>query len=207
MAGPVPDLEETELSELSVCLLHQLDADYCSLRSIPMDLEIVTAAADAVAAIAVVASLVYLGRQIHIANLQSKAAARYSFLDAYGVANATIAASTEASTVLHKGLAEEELTEGEAVQFTVLIGQFLNTWCVMFDLHREGQLPKSQWMVVKTDIHALFSAGGGLEFWRRIGEKNVSSDFAAFVNALIAEESRPYEFLRDPQTNTTDAKP
>lgn len=49
-----------------------------------MNIEFVTAAADAVAAIAVVVSLVYLGRQIHISNVQSQAAARYSFLDAYG---------------------------------------------------------------------------------------------------------------------------
>ena len=56
-----------------------------------MNIEFVTAAADSIAAIAVVVSLVYLGRQIHISNIQSKAAARYSFLDAYGAGNATIA--------------------------------------------------------------------------------------------------------------------
>ena len=42
-----------------------------------MNIEIFSVVADAVAAIAVVVSLVYFGRQIHISNLQSQAAARY----------------------------------------------------------------------------------------------------------------------------------
>jgi hypothetical protein len=161
-----------------------------------MNLETITAAADAVAAIAVVASLIYLGRQVHLANLQSRAAARYSFLDAYGIANGTIANSTEASSVLHRGLTEGELSDGEAMQFYVLIGQFLNTWGVMYDLHREKQLPESQWTVVRTDIQAIFGVGGGAVFWREVGQKNVSQDFASYVNDLLSRGDTPYEFIR-----------
>ena len=40
------------------------------------------------------------------------------------------------------------------MQFVALLGQFLNTWGVMYDLHQEGQLPESQWIVVRTDILA-----------------------------------------------------
>ena len=161
-----------------------------------MNLELIATIAEAVAAIAVVASLVYLGRQIHVSNLQSRAAARYSFLDAYGIANATIANSTEASSVFRRGLAGGELSESESVQFTVLVGQFLNTWSVMFDLHQEGQLPESQWTVVRTDILALFSTAGGRAFWRDIGEKNVSVEFAAFVNGMLSSDEIAYEFLK-----------
>ena len=162
-----------------------------------MNIEFVTAAADAVAAIAVVVSLAYLGRQIHISNLQSQAAARYSFLDAYGAGNATIASSTEASSVLHRGLTEGELSDAEKVQFTVLVGTFLNIWSVMYDLHQEGQLPESQWIIVKTDIHSMFGGGGGLKFWRDVGERNVAPEFAGFVNEMLSSGSSPYDFIRD----------
>lgn len=161
-----------------------------------MNLEIITAAADAIAAVAVVASLIYLGRQIHIANLQSQAAARYSFLDAYGVANSTIATSTEASSVFHRGLTEGELSDAEMVQFTVLVGAFINTWSVMYDLHQEKQLPDSQWKIVQTDIQALFGEGGGRRVWEELGQHNVSEQFARFVNELLASEPRAYEFIR-----------
>ena len=162
-----------------------------------MNIEIFSVVADAVAAIAVVVSLVYLGRQIHISNLQSQAAARYSFLDAYGAGNATIANSTEASSVLHRGLTQGELSDAEKVQFTVLVGTFLNIWSVMYDLHEEGQLPESQWIVVKTDIHSMFGGGGGLNFWQDIGQKNVSPEFAGFVNEMLSSGSSPYDFIRD----------
>lgn len=162
-----------------------------------MNIEFVTASADTVAAIAVVASLVYLGRQIHISNLQSQAAARYSFLDAYGAGNATIASSTEASSVLHRGLTDGKLSDAEKVQFTVLVGTFLNIWSVMYDLHQEGQLPDSQWIIVKTDLHAMFGGGGGLKFWQDVGERNVSPEFAGFVNEMLSSGSSPYDFIRD----------
>ena len=162
-----------------------------------MNIEFVTAAADAIAAIAVVVSLVYLGRQIHISNLQSKAAARYSFLDAYGAGNAAIASSTEASSVFYRGLTEGELSDAEKVQFTVLVGTFLNIWSVMFDLHQEGQLPASQWVTVTTDIHAMFGDGGGLRFWQDIGQRNVSREFAEFVNGMLSAGSRAYDFIPD----------
>ncbi len=162
-----------------------------------MNIEFVTAAAEAVAAIAVVVSLVYLGRQIHISNLQSQAAARYSFLDAYGAGNATIASSTEASSVFHRGLTEGELSDAEKVQFTVLVGTFLNIWSVMYDLYQEGQLPESQWVIVKTDMHAMFGVGGGLRFWQDVGERNVSPEFAGFVNEMLSSGSSAYDFIRD----------
>jgi len=162
-----------------------------------MNIEFVTAAADAVAAIAVVVSLAYLGRQIHISNLQSQAAARYSFLDAYGAGNAAIASSTEASSVLYRGLSEGELSDAEKVQFTVLVGTFLNIWSVMYDLHQEGQLPESQWIIVRTDIHSMFGGGGGLKFWQDVGERNVSPEFAGFVNEMLSSGSSPYDFIRD----------
>jgi hypothetical protein len=162
-----------------------------------MDIELVTAAADAVAAIAVVVSLVYLGRQIHISNLQSQAAARYSFLDAYGAGNATIANSTEASSVFYRGLSGGELSDAEKVQFTVLVGTFLNIWSVMYDLHQEGQLPESQWVIVKTDIHAMFDEGGGRQFWQDIGQNNVSPEFAAFVSGMLSSDNKAYSFIRE----------
>ena len=162
-----------------------------------MNWEIVASTGEWAGAIAVVASLLYLARQIHISNLQSQAAARYSYLDAYGMANATIAASKESASVFEKGLEGGELVEGERLQFIVMLGQFLNTWGVMYDLHREGQLPESQWIVVRTDIKACFSTAGGKRVWDEIGRLNVSPDFAKWVKELLKSGESTYSMLED----------
>ncbi|MEP4484998.1 MAG: hypothetical protein ABJ013_05175 [Halioglobus sp.] len=162
-----------------------------------MNWEIVASTGEWAGAIAVVASLLYLTRQIHISNLQSQAAARYSYLDAYGMANATIATSKESASVFERGLEGGELVEGERLQFIVMLGQLLNTWGVMYDLHQEGQLPESQWFVVRTDIKASFSTEGGKRFWEKIGRLNVSPEFAKWVEELLKNTEPTYSMLED----------
>ena len=103
-------------------------------------------------AVAVVASLVYPGRQIHQANAHSQADPHYSFLDAYGQMNLTVAATKELASIFRRGMQGLDLDEDETVQYFVLLGQFLNTWSVLFDLYKERHLPDTQWTVIRKDI-------------------------------------------------------
>jgi hypothetical protein len=166
-----------------------------------MNWEIVASTGEWAGAMAVVASLLYLARQIHLVNLQSRAAARYSFLDAYGIANATIAGSKESALVFEKGLRGDALDGGERMQFIVLLGQFVNTWGVMFDLHEEQLLPANQWTVVRTDILASLSTPGGLHFWKQIGKPNVSREFADWVDELLQGNEQPYQMLENARSD------
>ena len=150
-----------------------------------MNWEIVGATGEWAGAIVVVATLFYLARQIHLSNLQTRASARYSFLEAYGQAATAISETKEASSVYRRGLSNLLDDEDEEMQFIVLVGQFMNTWSVMFDLHQEGQLPENQWHLVNADILSTFSTPGGGIFWRRIGRENVHKSFADYVDALL----------------------
>lgn len=160
-----------------------------------MDLDLISVIGEWVATIAVVVSLLYLARQIHIANQQSEAAARYSFLDAYGQANSIVAASKESALVFYDGLEDNEMDVAEQTQFMVMIGQFLNTWTVMYDLHQKKQLPESQWIVVKTDLLVCFSSKGGYHFWNEIGRHNVSDEFEQWIDNLLDSDENPYPFV------------
>ena len=162
-----------------------------------MTWEMIGATGEWAAAIAVVASLLYLARQIKLANQQSKAAARYSFLNAYGLANAAIGESKESASIVRRGLDNDELDPDERMQFIVLLGQFMNTWSVMYDLHQENQLPENQWYVVRTDIHAAFGTPGGKAFWQELGKFNSPRKFAAFVDELIDSGDVPFDLLGD----------
>ena len=129
-----------------------------------MNWEAIGAVAEILGAVAVVASLVYLGRQIHQSNAQSQADARYSFLDAYGQLNLTVAEDRDLASVFRRGLQGLDLDEDEAIQYFALMGQFLNTWSVLFDLRVERHLPETQWTVIRKDIIALLSTPGGRAF-------------------------------------------
>jgi hypothetical protein len=160
-----------------------------------MNWEILGATGEWAGAIAVVASLLYLARQIKLSNQNAQAAARYSFLDAYGRGNAAIGETRDSASVFRRGLTDELADEDEYMQFMILIGQFLNTWSVMFDLHQEGQLPANQWALVRADILSAFGTPGGTKFWQQVGKLNVHPDFVAFVDELLGSKETTYSML------------
>ena len=142
-----------------------------------------------------VASLVYLGRQIHQANAQSQADARYSFLDSYGQLNLTVAEDRDLASVFRRGLQGLDLDEDEAIQYFALMGQFLNTWSVLFDLRVERHLPETQWTVIRKDIIALLSTPGGRAFWDDVGTLGVHEDFRNEVEKILASEEISYKIV------------
>ena len=144
---------------------------------------------------AVVASLVYLGRQIHQTNAQSQADARYSFLEAYGQMNLTVAGDKDLASVFRRGMQGLELDEDEAIQYFAFLGQFLNTWSVLFDLHVERHLPDSQWIVIKKDIITMLSTPGGRAFWNDIGKLGVHNEFENEVENILASAETSYEIV------------
>lgn len=152
----------------------------------------VASVAEILGAIAVVASLVYLGRQIHQANAQSQADARYSFVDAYGQLNLTIAQNKELASIFRRGMQGSDLDEDEAIQFFTFLGQFLNTWSVLFDLHRENHLPESQWTVIRKDIITIITEPGGRKFWDEVGSLGVQEDFRVEVERILASGETSY---------------
>jgi len=138
---------------------------------------------------------VYLGRQIHQTNAQSQADARYSFLEAYGQMNLTVAQNKDLASLFRRGVQGLELDEDEAVQYLAFLGQFLNTWSVLFDLHVERHLPDSQWIVIKKDIITMLSTPGGRAFWDDVGKLGVHEDFENEVEKILASEETSYEIV------------
>ncbi len=153
------------------------------------------AVAEFFGAVAVVASLGYLGRQIRQANAQSQVDARYSFLDAYGHVSLTIAQNKDLASVFRRGMQGMELDEDETIQFFVCIGQYLNMWSVLFDLHVERHLPDTQWTVIRKDIITMLSTPGGRTFWDDVGTLGVHDDFRNEVEKILASEETSYKMV------------
>lgn len=157
-----------------------------------MNWEVVGAISEFVSAVVVVVTLIYVARQIHQVNVQGQASARYSFVEAYGQMNTSISSDKEVASLFRRGLKGLEFDEDEHYQFFALIGQFLNTWSALFDLHQEGLLPENQWTMVRKDIITLLTEAGGRSFWEKHGKHGVHDDFRNAVDEALASGETSY---------------
>ena len=98
----------------------------------------------------------------------------------------------EVASLFRRGFKGEQLDEDEHYQFFALIGQFLNTWSALYDLHREGLLPENQWTMVRKDIITLMTEAGGRAFWEQHGKYGVHDDFRNAVDEALASGEKSY---------------
>ncbi|HSG96884.1 MAG TPA: hypothetical protein VLA11_02740 [Woeseiaceae bacterium] len=158
-----------------------------------MNWEAVGAIGELVGAIAVIITLLYVGRQIHEANAQTQAMSRYSLIEALGQINVLVANSKENASVFRRGLQNEELDADESIQFLAMLGQFTNVSSVLFDLHNDGLLPDNQWHLIRNDTISIFSEPGGRKFWNKVGRCTVHADFRDAVDEALASGDRSYK--------------
>ena len=170
------------------CMMTETD----NKRGVAMNWDAIGAIGEVVGAVAVVVTLLYVARQIHQANSQTQAGARYSFLEAYGHMNSSITESKEVASIFRRGFSGEKLDEDEYMQFFALTGQFLNTWSVLFDLHEDGLLPENQWSMVRKDIITMLSEPGGKAFWKKHGRFGVHEAFRDAVDEVLESGETSY---------------
>lgn len=157
-----------------------------------MNWDALGAIGELIGAVAVVGTLIYVGRQIHQANEQSRSQARYSFIDAYGKMNASITENRAVASIFRRGMDGTNLDDDEAMQFFALLGQFLNTWATLSDLHDANLLPANQWTMVRLDITTMLQSPGGSKFWNEVGQHAVHEDFRNAVAKILSEDDAPY---------------
>ena len=126
-----------------------------------MSLENLYFIAEIVAALAVIASILYLAIQVKQSTAQNQASARFEFVRAMGEANLAIAQDESLAAILTKGVNDfESLSKNERIRFQMLVGQYANVWSVMYGLYHDKQLPETEWYAVRKDIHSLLYKGG-----------------------------------------------
>lgn len=171
---------------------------------INMNWEIIGATGEWAGALAVVASLIYLASQIRISNKQTQSSARFSFLDSYGQMSASIIENKHSASVYRRGLSAEDLDPDEELQFLFLLGQWINTWSVMYELHCEGQLPEGQWFIARTDLLSTLTTVGGREYWGRLGELGTQPAFFNMVEELLSEQHEANDWFAPRNLDNND---
>ena len=106
--------------------------------------------------------------------------------------NTSITNNKKVASIFRRGFNGETLDPDEYVQFFALIGQFINTWSVLFDLHEDGLLPENQWTMVRKDIITMMSEPGGREFWEKHGRGAVHDAFRDAIDKVLDSGETSY---------------
>jgi hypothetical protein len=149
-----------------------------------MNLNAVSAVAELLGAVAVVASLLYLAAQIRQNTKQSRLAAQQATVHELGTALQTQAQSREWAELLGRGLRNlDELDGVEKTQFLSHIGHILRLYESAYFHYLEGVLDERFWKGFEraiSDIVAYPGFQAALDLRRR----HLSDDFARFLRGL-----------------------
>lgn len=147
-----------------------------------------------IGSLVVMVTLVYLSIQTRNINRQNQAEARYAFVDSMAEINMCIGHSKQASSVWRRGLESVEcLDEDERMQFFMFVGQYANSWAVMYQLHVDRMLPEAQWQIVRNDVVSILSTEGGQTFWENGGKTAFDQDFVGWIETELLKGERPYD--------------
>lgn len=151
-------------------------------------------AGEFIGSLVVLVTLIYLSIQTRNINRQSQAEARYAFVDSMAEINMCIGHSKQASSVWRRGLESAgSLDEDERMQFFMFVGQYANSWAVMYQLHIDRMLPDAQWQIVRNDVVSILNTEGGQTFWENGGKTAFNRDFVDWIKTELETGDRPYD--------------
>lgn len=159
-----------------------------------MTWEAVAAISQALGAIAVVLTVVYLAVQIRKNRIATESHTYYLATAAGAQTAASIAASAELSRIYQNGLTSpDQLGEHESFRFALLLISQFRRYENLFFQHRSGMIDEDYWIAQRENILWFFHRPG-VQIWWKEKRLTFSQSFRAFL-----ESSSPAE-LDSPAT-------
>ncbi len=155
-----------------------------------MSWEIIAATGEWAGAIAVVATLFYLARQVRQQNRIARTQVWVSVQSDFNQFNQNFVDNPDKSRIYQTGLADPDgLSDADAVVFTQLMRVQFNTALATFKAYQEGLVSEQDWLVwARWFAHEWYGTPGGSR-WREIN----ANVFPAFWEALSRiDASEPY---------------
>ena len=118
-----------------------------------------------IAAIATVATLIYLAAQIR-QNTSTVATSTYeSVFNGYNEFNLSIANNPDLSRILDSGLHDPaSLDKDEQVRFVLIMGSFSNQYLKLLRLKERGSFPADEWETYAREAAQIYRTPGGALF-------------------------------------------
>jgi hypothetical protein len=118
-----------------------------------------------VGAIAVIATLGYLARQIKQQNASTSLNVQNGVLDELSRLNELLASDETLAVLFNKGVFDpDELSDGEAAQFSWMLRFCSNVYIKLHHLRQEGLVSQSDWENQAMQGSFLFNSPGGKKF-------------------------------------------
>lgn len=151
------------------------------------DIRILAAAAEIVASVAVVASLVFV-----VVSLKQNTAALQSINDnfVYELQDerlANVSNNAELADLIVRARAGEALSEAEELRYEFWVTRDLNAWEIAFIRHTEGMMPPSQWTAWDESFKDTVVTRLPEDRWNR-QRTGYGEDFKNHVDAAYAEK-------------------
>ena len=150
-----------------------------------MNVQDLGAIGELVAAIATVATLVYLAIQIRQNSRSVDAATEDGVTTRFNDINMLVGSNPELGQLLMTGLDQPEtLSEAESIQFSFLWRCYMNQYFSLHQLHKQGVLPAERWEIYAREAALWISTPGGA-IWKQ--ENPGMSDFWADLEKVPVE--------------------
>ena len=151
-----------------------------------MNWEAVSAIGQAVGAVAVVISLVYLAAQIRDNTRATRSATRQSIIDSIVAVNLALPQSDSLARAFRADVDGKTLEPHEALQLLAHTYAYMRTWENAHFQYRSGMLSDEDWNGFRQNVKALMQVRFYRDFWER--EREVFSQaFRREVTAILRE--------------------
>jgi hypothetical protein len=151
--------------------------------------------AGVVAAFGVIATLLYLTRQIRQNTVQIRAQVAHGIMTALRSQADPIKGSTEIAELYYKGLSGiETLSDVQQFQFNAINGGFFRVFEEAYLHYKEGRLEDAYWNALSGQLREVLGVTGIRENWERMmadddeikgARDNFDQEFIRYGNALL----------------------
>jgi hypothetical protein len=151
------------------------------------DIRLLAAAAEIIASVAVVASLIFV-----VVSLNQNTAALQSINDnlIYELQDermADVSNNAELADIVVRARAGEELSEAEQLRFFFWVSRDLATWELAFNRHIEGMMPPAQWIAWDESFKANITSRLPQGNWNS-SKTGYGEEFKKHVDAAYADQ-------------------
>ena len=162
-----------------------------------MNWEMVGAVAEAAGAAGVIATLIYLAKQMRSSAAATRMAAGRATTDALVPLWQALVSDSETASVWRRGLADpDELDEDERVRFYVII---IFTVRAIERLWREREAGRAEdWVDPWLESWGFTMRAPGFRAWFRDRRTWMAEDFAAYIEHQMEAKGAIEDFRRDP---------
>jgi hypothetical protein len=162
--------------------------------------------AQALAAVATVLSLLFVGVQIRHNTRALKATSHHAITDSFNALNALLAADQNTARIWRRGIAGlDSLNEDEAISFSYFALANMRIFETLYYQYKTGTMEEQLYQAELNTLKWAF-AHPGLQAWWNANPISFSTEYRAFVDSLIREAKEPAGNLADAAANAASGE-